>query len=135
MSETVVGIGETSSFRYFGVMPPLDNEEAEALIQGLTLPLIVSFDMGYTQHRRNDSPEHTEFWVGVGEGIDWLGVETVDEESVKLAEQIAKLLRQEGRVVEVLKDIVCTDWRTPIFGEDADEQGDLREHFREHRTD
>ncbi len=132
MAERIIGIGETSSFRYFAIQPPLEDVEAKALIDTLQLPFRAYWPMNFTQERRADSPDHTEFGIDVGAAIDWIGLEEVDGGAVEIAQQIASILAQQGDDVVVLEDIVSTSWEAPIFGQDADHQRELAEYFRSH---
>lgn len=131
MVERTVGIGETSSCRYFGVRPPLEEEEIQKVKGGLELPWWVgSFELlGVTQEASDDCSSHTEFGVDVGTALDWLGEEVVDKGTVQIANSIADLLRQDGGTVLVQEEIVAIDYRTPIFGEEYNEQ---REFIRRH---
>jgi hypothetical protein len=118
MVNRTIAIGETSSFRYFGIEPPLDDGEIEQIITNTILPEWIIFDQfGCTQEPQGDGPAHTELGLEVGQALDSLGRETVDPATVKIAHQISTILQKNGDIVTVLDGILPTDWRTPLFGE------------------
>jgi len=131
MTDRVIGIGETSSFRYFGVMPPIDEEAVQNVIEGVELPWWVGgHQLKYAnQVARDDCPAHTEFGIDVGDALDWRGREVVDEGAVQIAQAIANILASAGDTVAVYTEVVTTDFQTPIFGEGYEEQRSMIQHF------
>lgn len=131
MTERTVGIGETSSFRYFGVMPPLEDDAIQKIRDELKLPWWVGgFQIIYVTHEsRDDCPPHTEFGIDVGDALDWQGRDVVDDGAVQVANSIADILRLNGDIVVVQEEVTTTDFQTPIFGESYNEQREIIQHF------
>lgn len=131
MADRIVGIADTSSFRYFGVMPPLEGETIQKVKNELELPWWVGgFHMIYvSQEVRDDCPPHTAFGVDVGDALDLLGRDIVDDGTVQIANSIADILRLGGDIVVVYEEITATDFQTPIFGESYDEQREVIQLF------
>ena len=121
MTERRIGIGETSSFRYIAVEPPISNSDADHILKDLRLPSWIFLGTGWTQNKLADDTPYTEFWFDVGDGLDAFGEDVVDYRAVDLANQIGKHLEYHGSTVNILEGIVTTDFQTPIFGTEADE--------------
>ncbi len=120
MTERKIGIGETGSFRYIAVEPPLNDIDAAYILKGLRLPSWILLGTGYTQNKPADELPYTEFWFDVGRGLDVFGKGVVDEAAVDIAGQIGQHLENNGNTVNMLDGIVITDSQTPIFGAEAD---------------
>lgn len=118
MASRTIAIGESSSSRYIGVKPPLDEAMAQRVCATVILPDWVELpDLGYAQRTDTDAPAHTEFGFDVSFGLDTLGPDTVDTSTVHVAQQVARLLRGMGDEVALLEGVYPTDFQTPLFGE------------------
>ena len=103
--------------RIIGVSPPLNEAVSAEVQERIILPDWVEFqDIYCVQQTNTDGPAYTEFGFDVGSGIDWIGVEIVDADAFRVAEQIARVLRSKGDDVTTLEGVFPTDFQTPIFG-------------------
>jgi hypothetical protein len=87
------------------------------------------------RHMQNDeqidnSPPYTEFWMDVGRALDIRGSEIVNRRTIRIAHNIADLLKLSGYPVEVKDHILPIDYMTPIFGSMAKHMYELHEHFQ-----
>jgi hypothetical protein len=114
-----IGIGETSSFRYIGIIPSIDTDLSEQILSKIHIPHWLSRMTSLVSLQIEDDKTHTEFGMDVGDALDILGSEKVDKETVVIATQIAEMLRANGDLVEILEQITI-DYDHPMFGEDAD---------------
>jgi hypothetical protein len=115
MAERTIGIGDTSSFRYIAIEPPLDDATTRSVKDQIILPDWAEWNFIYHQQVTDtDGPAHTEYGFEVGTAEDWLGRETVDEGTVRVAEQIARVLRAGGDEVAIIEGIYPTDFETPL---------------------
>jgi hypothetical protein len=132
MTQRRIGIGETSSFRYIGVEPPIEDAQAEIILKAVKVPKWLIFGMHYhqDQERVDDSPSYTEFLLNVELYTDGRGNERVNRMTVDLAHQIAIVLEIQGDRVEVNDYIVPTDFKTPIFGSKTAQMHKTHEHFK-----
>ena len=134
MTERQVAIGETSSYRYIGIEPPLDEKQVSELVEKIILPDWVIFKwISLTQELRDDAPPHTELGFETGTAEDYLGLEVINEGASAVARQVARLLEAEGDDVTVIEHIVPTDFRTPLFGEDYHEMVESAEYYKSRR--
>lgn len=124
MAEREIRIGDTSSFRYIGIKPPISEITTSTIMKTIRLPLWIVTGMhdSYTQDPTGVTPEnqYTEFGYDVGHIEDIFGRSHVNNVAIVLAYQIAKILERQGDTVKVNPDIVPTDFRTPIFSMEAD---------------
>ncbi len=131
MTQRTIGIGETSSFRYIGIEPPLDKADSTQIAADIILPEWVVWKQVYHTHQTyTDGPTYTEFGFDVGDALDCIGEEIVNTDTVQVAEQIAALLRSRGDIVTVLNDVFATDFQTPIFGSRWYEMGEFTESLK-----
>ncbi|HSX44021.1 MAG TPA: hypothetical protein VLE69_01845 [Candidatus Saccharimonadales bacterium] len=134
MVERTIGIGDTSSFRYIAIEPPLDDTATQNIRNQIILPDWSVWDLiYYKQVTDTDGPAHTEYGFEVGSAEDWLGREVVDEGTVAVAEQIARLLRTNGDTVSIVEGIYPTDFQTPIFGSNWSDMREVAEYFKHRR--
>jgi hypothetical protein len=134
MTERTIGIGDTSSFRYIGIEPPLEDANVAQIMEQIVLPDWVEFKrISCVQQTDTDGPVYTEFGFEVGTALDSLGNETVDAGTVRVAEQIAELLLRNGDDVTILEGIFPTDFQTPIFGSDWTEMAEYSMSLREQK--
>lgn len=112
-----VAIGETGSFRYIGVKPSIDESISRQIFGELVIPFWLSPWNGHHDERVNGQT-HTEFSFDVGDAIDLLGDELVDEETLKIANQIVELLGSHGDEIQFLPEVLPIDFQTPMFGEE-----------------
>jgi len=118
MAARLIALGETSSSRYIGVKPPLDDVLAEHICSATILPDWVEIpDLSYSQVTHTEAPDHTEFGFDVSFGLDWLGQDEVNASAARVVQQIASLLRAAGDEVAVLEGVYPTDFQTPLFSE------------------
>ena len=118
MTERTIGLADTSSFRYIGVHPPLDDALMAEIAGELILPDWIEHNHVYiSQHPETDGPAYTEFSFDVGSGIDYLGVDAVDANTAGVAQQLARLLQARGDTAIIIEGVFPTDSQTPIFGE------------------
>jgi hypothetical protein len=116
-----VAIGETSSFRYIGVEPPIDDSLANQIHGEIIVPQWLSWFHGVRQEEGvKDGATHTEFGFDVGDTLDTYGPEKVDAATLEITYQIAELLEKLGDEIAVLDEQVTIDFRTPLFGEESD---------------
>ena len=136
MVQRRIGIGETSSFRYIGVEPPIGDAQAEMIIRAVKIPKWLIFGMRYQQNQEqvDDSPSFTEFWLNVEHSVDGRGNERVNRTTVDIAHQIAIVLELQGDRVEVIDHIIPTDFQTPIFGSEAAHMHQTHKHFQSLRN-
>lgn len=133
MTARTVAIGETSSYRYIGVKPPLDDTVAERICKAVILPDWVELpDLGYMQRTLTEAPDHTEFGFEVSFGLDYLGQDVVDASTTRVAQQIAHLIRSIGDEVTVLEGVFPTDFQTPLFSEEYFDMRRVAEYFHPH---
>ncbi len=120
MAELEVGIGETSSYRYFGIKPPIDDQLVKTVTGRLELPYWVGdFQTVYVQTAtRDDCPDHTLLGVEAGTAIDVIGEDDVNEGTLNIANQIVRVLKLEGNQVTLHPEITTTDFQTPLFGDE-----------------
>ena len=136
MTERTIGIGDTSSFRYIGIEPPLEDTHVARIIEQIILPDWVDFRHIYcVQQTDTDGPIYTELGFDVGTALDLLGNETVNKGTARVAEQIAKLLRNGGDIVTVLDGVFPTDFQTPIFGSRWIEMGEIVAQLKSKREE
>ncbi len=116
MAERTIGLGDTSSFRYIGIEPPLDVATTNEIVEQIVLPDWVDHNYVYrTQQGDSDGPAYTELGFDVGNALDWLGTESVNEGAIRVATQVANLLRVKGDSVAVIDGIYPIDCQAPIF--------------------
>jgi hypothetical protein len=112
-----VAIGETGSFRYVGVKPSVDESVSKQIVGELVIPRWLSPWNGHHDKCVNGQT-HTEFSIDVGDAIDLFGDEFVDGETLKIAKQIAELLRLQGDKIQFSQEVVPIDFQTPLFGKE-----------------
>ena len=133
MANRTIAIGETSSCRYIGVKPPLDEVIAEQICTATILPDWVELpDLGYVQRTDSEAPDHTEFGFDAGFGLDYLGQDMVDTNTAHVAQQIAQLLRSLGDQVTVIEGVFPTDFQTPLFSDAFFDMRRVRAYFYPH---
>ena len=120
MAIRYVGIGETSSCRYIGVEPPLDDAVTQRLLKVVAMPPWIVESMGYTTHTVPETPPYTEFGMDAGAELDLRGREAVDAEVVELARVMGRVLAAEGDVIVIYEQMIPTDFEHPLFGPEAD---------------
>lgn len=117
-----IALGETSSYRYFGVTPPVSDEKAMIMADILFfyLPRWAIYTEDTTlylnQLTSDTGTAFTEFGVEAGDAIDVLGEERVDADCVLIAHALAKILREGGDSVSVNENIAPIDYQSPLFG-------------------
>lgn len=131
-NQTTIGIGETSSFRYIGIKPPIDDVLACQIIGEIDIPTWLSYfyRVGVHEECGNDGVLYTEFSFDIGDAIDDRGREEVEEATLDIAYQIAELLEKLGHEIIMLDEEVTIDFQTPLFGEEADFNRELSRFFR-----
>ena len=131
MTARRVAIGDTSSYRYIGIEPPVDDAQAASLIEEIVLPDWVVFRaISYTQELREDAPPHTELCFETGTPEEYLGHEVIDQGASAVARQVARLLEKEGDDITLIENIIPTDFKTPLFGEEYYQMVEVAERFR-----
>lgn len=121
MTQRTIAVGESESYRYFGIEPPLDAATAHEVEKCAQVPKwLGSRSLQYIQKTDGDGPDYTEFYLNVGDALDWRGRDMVNLSTMDIANLLAQLLRRRGDSVSVLPDIIPTDDATPLFGEEAD---------------
>lgn len=138
MTEREIRIGDTSSFRYIGVQPPLSETAAGAVMKTLRLPdwMVAGMHDSYTQDPTGTTPEsrYTEFGYDIGLAEETFGRPHVNRIAIVLACQVAKILERQGDSVHLDPDIVPTDFENPLFGEKADRVRKTRRMLSERRA-
>lgn len=133
MTARTVAIGETSSCRYIGVKPPLEDALAEHICKAAILPDWVELpDLSCMQRVRTQAPDHTEFGFEVSFGLDYLGQDIVDSSTARVAHQIAQIMRSLGDEVTVLEGVFPTDFQSPLFSEEYFDMRRVAEYFHPH---
>lgn len=133
MATRTIAIGETSSYRYIGVKPPLEDVTAEHISRAATLPDWVELpDLEHVQRLHTPAPAHTEFGFEISFGLDHLGQDVVDTSTARVAQQIANLIRSIGDEVTVLEGVFPTDFQTPLFSEAYFDMRRVAEYYNPH---
>lgn len=132
MAHRRIGVGETSSFRYIGVEPPISDASADRILKIVAMPKWMIWGMAYHTEGAEDSPPYTEFGADVGYALDTIGRVAVDEGAMKLAQAIAGILETEGDTVEIVEPMITTDFEHPIFGNQADQERQILAAIRSH---
>jgi len=122
MAHRRIGVGETSSFRYIGIEPPISDARADRILKIIAMPEWMIWGMAYHIEAVGDSPPYTEFGADVGNALDTIGREAVDERAMKLARAIGSILEAEGDTIEIVEPMITTDFEHPIFGSQADQE-------------
>lgn len=122
MAHRKIGVGETSSFRYIGVEPPISNNSADKILKTVAMPEWIIWGMNYHTEAVEGNPPYTEFGADVGDALDAVGREVVDEGAMKLARAIGIILEAEGDTIKLIEPIITTDFEHPIFGSEADKE-------------
>ena len=139
MTEREIRIGDTESFRYIGVKPPLSELSAGAVMKIVGLPkwMIAGIDDSYNQNPTGATPEnlYTEFGYYIGAAEDLYGKSHVNNVAIVLACQVAKILEQQGDTVTLDTTIVPTDFQTPMFDERADRMREINRRFAARRKE
>ena len=91
-TQTRVAIGETSSFRYIGVEPPIDNSLAEQIHGEIVIPNWLSWFHEVREKCGDDGISYTEFSFDVGDALDIRGRKEVEYATLEIAYQVTKLL-------------------------------------------
>jgi len=133
MRHRKIGVGETSSFRYIGVEPPISDEKADKILKIVAMPEWIIWGMNYHTEVVGDNPSYTEFGADVGDALDTIGREMVDEGAMKLARAIGSILEAEGDTIEIVEPTITTDFEHPIFGAEADQERKMLTSIRARR--
>ena len=126
-----IAIGETSSFRYIGVEPPIDASLAQQIHREVIVPNWFSWYHGVREECGKDGIAYTDFGFDVGDALDCVGRAEVDEATLEIAYQIAELLEKLGEEITMLDEIVTIDFQTPLYGEESDSNRDIARNFRQ----
>lgn len=117
MAQHRIGIGDTSSFRYIAVEPPLSTDLVGRFLQTVELPKwIAASGISPSAELIDNAPEVTEFWYDVGDALDYLGENEIDDQIIKIAEKLAQIIEISGNSVELYGYAIPTDFQNPIFG-------------------
>lgn len=115
-----IAIGETSSYRYIGIAPPLPKETTYTVLQMLHSHMLAWGEVDRTQVDE-DTPPYTELFANAGHMIDAIGSDAVDMHTLDAARAIMQLVESTGDSIVLLTPIITTDFQNPLFGPKADE--------------
>ena len=133
MTHRKIGVGETSSFRYIGIEPPISSDRADRILKIAAVPTWIIWGMDYHTEVVDDKPPYTEFGADVGDALDTIGRAAVDEGAMKLARAIGSILKAEGDTIEIMEPIITTDFEHPIFGAAANQEREMLTSIRARR--
>ena len=129
-----IGVGETSSFRYIGIEPPISDERADRILKIIAMPHWMIWGIDYHTEAVDGNPPYTEFGADVGDALDILGHKVVDEGAIELARSISKIIEAEGDTFKLVEPMITTDFAHPIFGQEADREREMLLSIRARRA-
>lgn len=133
MAHRKIAVGETSSHRYIGIEPPISDEIADRILKIVAMPEWIIWGMDYHTETVGENPPYTEFGADVGDALDTIGRDAVNEGAMKLARAIGSILEAEGDSIEIKEPMITTDFDHPLFGPDADQEREILMSIRARR--
>lgn len=100
-----ISIGESDSSLYIGVKPPLSDEQAIQISRAVRISKLMMWEWEYRQKQDHVVHDYTEFTCDIGDALDIYDQDEVMAAGAEVAQQIARILREQGDTANVVEDI------------------------------